>query len=280
LFPRRRRASHKGNYGHVLIVGGAQGYSGAVAMAARAATRSGVGLVTVMVPEGIAQVVAAACPEAMVHGADETETGSLSSDGWRPWRERLTEFNALLAGPGMTRNEETRRLVRQVLHDGEMDLVMDADAISVFEGKPQWFMNVGSSLVLTPHPGELGALTVQDVEEIQADRCGAARRAAAATRATVVLKGAGTVVAQEEGPAHINLTGNPGMATGGTGDVLAGLLVGLLAQGLQPLDAARAAVYLHGKAGDLAAWRRSQAGVVAGDVIDEIPYAFRDVTLR
>ncbi len=280
LFPRRARAAHKGKFGHVLLIGGARGYAGAIAMAARAAMRSGAGLVTVLTPESIAGVVSGASLESMVVGVKETPAGTLSPEIWGEWKSRIDDFDALLIGPGLARNDHSLLLVRHVIRDCATPLVLDADAISVLEGQPHWVERAKCPVVITPHPGELARLFSQQVADIQKDRCGVAMACAKFTRATVVLKGAGTVIAQDGKPAQINMTGNPGMATGGSGDVLAGLLVGLLGQKLQPFDAARAAVYLHGRAGDMAACRKSQAGIVAGDLIDEIPYAFRDVTLR
>ncbi|OQW97246.1 MAG: NAD(P)H-hydrate dehydratase, partial [Verrucomicrobia bacterium A1] len=258
----------------------ARGYAGAIAMAARAALRSGVGRVTVLVPESIVGIVAGASLESMVVGAKETETGSLSPEVWTEWRNRMDDFDALLVGPGLTRHDASLTLVRHIIRDCKAPLVLDADAITVLEGQPHWVEKAGCPVVITPHPGELSRLFAQDIEQIQNDRCGVALAAAKFTRATVILKGAGTVVAQDGRPLSINMTGNPGMATAGSGDVLAGLLAGLLGQKLEPFDAARAAVYLHGRAGDMAAWRKSQAGIVAGDLIEELPYVFRDVTLR
>lgn len=280
LFPRRARASHKGDYGHVLLIGGARGYTGAIAMAARAAVRSGVGLVHALVPESIAGVVAWASLETMVVAAKETDIGSLSSELWKEWKDRINDFGAVLLGPGLTRHGDSLALVKNVLRGCKVPLALDADALSVLEGQVGLLAKAECPLVITPHPGELSRLISRDTAAIQKDRCGAARAAAKASGAVVVLKGAGTIVAQEGKPLGINLTGNPGMAKGGSGDVLAGLLGGLLAQGLKPYDAARAAVYIHGHAGDMAAWRKSQAGINAGDLIEEIPYVFRDLALR
>jgi len=279
-FPRRRRATHKGDYGHVLLIGGARGYTGAIIMAAKAALRSGAGLVTVMVPKSIAPTVSAASSEAMVIGEQETEHGSLSPEIWMNWKASIDEYDAILIGPGLTRHESSLLLVRHVIRDCSAPLVLDADAISVLEGQPHWVEKADCPVVITPHPGELAALFSQSIEEIQSDRLGVAAAAAKFTAATVVLKGAGTIVAKADRPLNINMTGNPGMATGGSGDVLAGMIVGLLGQKIDPFEAARAAVYLHGRAGDMAARRKSQAGIIAGDLIEEIPYAFRDITLR
>ena len=280
LFPRRRRATHKGHYGHVLLLGGARGYSGAIAMAARAALRSGTGLVTVAVPESIAGIVAGASLESMVVGTRETPAGALSRHAWADWKPRMGDFDAVLIGPGLTRGEDSCALVKELLAECKVPMVLDADAISVLQGQASLLAQASAPVVLTPHPGELATLMTRDTAGIQVDRCAAAASAAKATKAVIVLKGAGTVVVAPDGVPHINLTGNPGMATGGSGDVLAGLLTGFLGQKLGPFDAARSAVYLHGRAGDMVAWRKSQAGLVAGDVIDELPYVFRDVALR
>ena len=278
-FPRRARNSHKGDYGRVLVIGGARGYAGAVAMAAQAAVNSGAGLVTVWTPKSVASIVAGASLESMVVGCEETEQGSLAVAAWTG-ADAVRDFSAILVGPGLTRGDSSLRLVQAVLRDCRVPLVVDADAISVLAGCARDLSKAKCPVVITPHPGEFGALFARRVEEVQKDRCGAARAAAEETRCTVVLKGAGTVVAQQGKPTAINLTGNPGMATGGSGDVLGGLLVSLLAQGIEPYDAARAAVYLHGRAGDLVAWRRSQMGLTAGDLIRELPFVLRDVALR
>ncbi len=280
LLPRRARSSHKGTYGHALLIGGARGYAGAVALAARAAMRSGIGLTTALVPAGIQAVVAGASLETMVAAGPETETGSLRADALDPWLPRLDEFDAVLVGPGLTTHPESAALVRRLLAACRSTIALDADALNVLAADPSLLARTPASVVLTPHPAEMARLLGWDLHTVQADRNAAAREAARRTNATVILKGAGTLVAAVERPLFINLTGNPGMATGGSGDVLAGLLTGLLAQGIGPFDAARAAVFLHGRAGDMAAWRASQAGLVAGDIVTEIPFAFRELTLR
>ncbi|NKB25372.1 MAG: NAD(P)H-hydrate dehydratase [Kiritimatiellae bacterium] len=280
LLPRRSRSSHKGDYGHVLLLGGARGYTGAIAMAAQAAMRSGGGRVTVLVPESIVDIVASASPEIMVVGCPETEVGSLAVDLWKEWRSRVDEFGAILLGPGMTRHNDTFLIGRQFFRGCEVPMVLDADAISVFGGQPHWMERARAPTILTPHPGELARLFGQEISDIQADRCGVTLAAAKYIHSTVLLKGGGTVIASHDKPAAVNLTGNPGMATAGSGDVLAGIVVGLLGSGIEPYDAARLAVYLHGKAGDLVAWRGSQAGLIASDIINEIPIAYKSLTPR
>ena len=273
MLSRRERASHKGTYGHVLILAGAPGFAGAAMLAARAAIRSGTGLVSALVPQSIAASVDAAVPEAMVHPGAMTASGALSADCLDDWGRDPGAFDAILAGPGLTAADSSRELVERLLACTCGPLVLDADALNVVAGRTGLLLSAKPSLVLTPHPGELARLLDCSTDEVQSDRRAAVRQASEATGAVVILKGAGTLVAAPDGETALNLTGNPGMASGGTGDVLAGLLAGLLAQGHPAVDAARLAVFLHGRAGDLAAWRGSQLTLTAGDVIEALPAA-------
>lgn len=263
VVPRRPRDSHKGNCGTALLMGGAQ-YPGAIVLAAEGAIRSGAGLVRVAASAPAAAAVLARVPEAIA-GAD------LSADF------PLDGLEAILLGPGLGRDPEARRLVARLLHEAPCPLVLDADAIAVLAGKPEAIRACSRPVVLTPHPGELAMLLGVEVPVIQQDRLAAVREAAERTGAIVVLKGAGTLVAKVGSPAWINLNGNPGMACGGSGDVLAGLLAGLLAQGIDPLGAAVAAVWLHGASGDVAALRKGQIAMKAGDLAEALPAAFNQV---
>jgi NAD(P)H-hydrate epimerase len=280
LFVRRARRSHKGIYGHLLIIGGSPGFSGAVVMAARAAVRSGAGLVSALVPASIMPTVAGGVPEAMIHGGRETRAGTLAADCVARWNRSLDEFDAVLVGPGMATRKPGRILVERLLAESPCPLVLDADALNVCVGKVAEIRRAAGPVVLTPHPGELARLLGCGAADIQADRFRWARAAVGDTNAVVVLKGAGTLVAAPDVPLQVNLTGNPGMATGGTGDVLAGILGGFVAQGFRPFDAACAAVYIHGRAGDNVAWRTSQASLTAGDLIEELASVCREVTAR
>ena len=263
LFPRRPRDAHKGSFGHVLCMGGSKGFSGAITMAARSALRSGPGLVSAFVPESIHALVASALPEAMVHS-------SMPDGNW----------TSILGGPGMGRTATTREQVLHLLGTSSVPVVLDADAISVLAEQTDAIRQATCPVVLTPHPGEFAALFGLKPEDVQEDRFGMARMAADRLGATVVLKGAGTVVAMSGRPLAVNLTGNPGMATGGSGDVLAGMIAGLLAQDITPFEAACAGVWLHGRAGDLAAAEKAQASIIATDLIDKLPEAFRCVGCR
>ncbi len=281
LLPRRARTAHKGDFGHLLAIGGAAGYAGAIALTGRSALRSGVGLVSVWAPQGIVPVVAGAMLEAMTHGGPETEIGSLRADGWNAWIGRLAGFQAVAAGPGLTRHAESAGLVTRLLETVTVPLLLDADALHGFAGRPEALRQAAGPVVITPHPGEMARLLGWTVAEVQADRFVAATRAAELTHAVVVLKGAGTLVAAHDSPPlYVNLNGNPGMAAGGMGDALTGLIGGFLAQGLAPFAAACAGVFVHGLAGDCAAAHQSQAGLTAGDLIDEIPNVMRDIQGR
>lgn len=271
LFPGRKRDSHKGSFGHVLVVAGSSGLTGAGVLAALSALRSGVGLVTVLTTSSLAPVIASSVPEAMVHGVDETVTGSISQSGFQQWLSKRGPFSSALIGPGMSNCEATFAIVESALSVADWNLVLDADALNVLQGRGEMLKRAACRVVITPHPGEMARLMGIDVGDVQKDRVSVATQAAAKTGALVVLKGAGTVIVAPGGPPRINLTGNPGMACGGTGDVLAGLLAGFLGAGMDVHGSAEAAVYIHGLAGDSAAIRSSAPGMNAGDLVRAMP---------
>lgn len=276
LLPRRARAANKGDFGHLLIIAGSHGLSGAPALAALGALRGGAGLVSAAVPEGCLAALAAHAPAAMAHRI-ATEHGVMTSAALAAGIRPPTEFDVVLAGPGMSARAETARIVGDLLQGPAGRLVLDADALNVLSGHAERLRRAAPapSVIITPHPGEAARLLGVTVAEIQSNRAKAVRELAARSGAVVVLKGAATLVCSPDGTAHLNLTGNPGMATGGSGDVLAGLIAALWAQGLSPLDAARAGVYLHGTAGDLAAWQLGEISLVAEDIAHFLGPAFR-----
>jgi ADP-dependent NAD(P)H-hydrate dehydratase / NAD(P)H-hydrate epimerase len=265
-FPPRPRSAHKGSFGTALLMGGVR-YPGAIVLAAEGAARSGAGLVRIATAAPAAAAILARLPEAIA-------CADLAAD------VALGKVDSILAGPGLGCDAEARRLVARLLRETPVPLVLDADAISAFAGKPEALRECAQTVVITPHPGEMAALLGTDVASIQQNRLLAVREAAQRSGAIVVLKGAGTLVARHGGPAWMNLNGNPGMACGGCGDVLAGLLAGLLAQRIDPFDAACAAVWLHGAAGDVAALRKTQVAMGAGDVAQAIPAAFAQLGVK
>jgi hydroxyethylthiazole kinase-like uncharacterized protein yjeF len=275
----RDPAANKGNYGHALVVAGSLGKSGAAILAARGVLRSGAGLVTVATPRDVLPIVAAGMPEMMTAPLDATEAGtaSLRNLDYGRFDEILRGKSVLAIGPGLSTQQETQQFIRLVVGQTELPMVLDADGLNAFAGLADTLNERRvSSLVLTPHPGEMARLLGTSAKEVQARRLDVALEAAGRWRAHVILKGFHTILATPSGCAYINTTGNPRMATGGTGDVLTGILAGLTAQfGVE--DWARVlslGIYLHGLAGDLAAARVGEAPLVASDLIDAIPEAY------
>ena len=275
--PVRSRTAHKGTCGHAGIIAGSVGKTGAATMAALGALRVGAGLVTVATPRSLNDVLEAKLLEAMTVPVPETEARTLSTKALAPLLAFATDKTAMAIGPGIGTHPETKALVHSLLSSLTRPIVLDADGLNAVAGHRELLSTVHAPLLVTPHPGEMARLLEVSTADVQKDRLGAATRLAQEHKVYVVLKGAGTVVAAPDGRLVVNSTGNPGMATAGTGDVLTGMLVGLLAQGLSPWEAACTGVYLHGLAGDLAAADQGETGLIAGDVIQAIPRAIRRV---
>jgi hydroxyethylthiazole kinase-like uncharacterized protein yjeF len=275
--PRRRRAAHKGDFGHLLIVAGSVGKTGAAALAARAAMRAGAGLVTVAVPRSQQPVVAALGMEPMTEPLEETSAQTVGFKALDRIAELAAARDAVALGPGLGLDGETRALVRELVRDLSRPMVIDADALSALVGHLDLLQTARGPRCLTPHPGEMARMLGTTVAEVQADRVETARRFATTYNAHLVLKGAATVIAAPGGPTLLNPTGNPGMASGGTGDVLTGMVGAFLARGFAPGPALWCATYLHGLAGDLAAQDKGEEGLIAGDVVEAIPEAIQRV---
>jgi ADP-dependent NAD(P)H-hydrate dehydratase / NAD(P)H-hydrate epimerase len=266
-YPPRRPDAHKGDFGHVLAVAGSPGKSGAAVLCGTAALRAGAGLVTVATPEAVQPVVASARAELM--------TEALPADPLARCLELAARMDAVVVGPGL--GGDAAALARGITAGATGPLVIDADGLNALAPASAHVWPAGRPTVLTPHPGEMGRLLGRATPEVQADRLVAARALAAVTGAVVVLKGQRTVVARPDGFAAVNPTGNPGLAKGGTGDVLAGIVAALLARGCDAWTAAVAAVFVHGRAGDLAAARTGQESLLAGDVVDALGEAIRSL---
>ena len=266
--------SHKGTFGSVLLVAGSAGMSGAAVLAARAALRGGCGLLYAAVPACIRTVLAAQVPEAITVALPEAAEGSLLPESAALLQERWATCHAVAVGPGWTQATELQSLLNDIITECPLPLVIDADGLNLLAGMPDALARRTAPVVLTPHPGEAARLLGVKTKDIQADRFGSARRLARRFHATVVLKGAHTVVAEPDGTIAVNTTGNSGLATAGSGDVLTGLLAALLAQGLDTASAARLAVFLHGLAGDLAAAEVGERSLLAGDVVNYLSQAY------
>ncbi len=272
----RLRESNKGNYGHVLVVGGTVGKAGAAAMAGISALRAGAGLSTVATPKSALSTVAAFHPEIMTEPLTETESGTIAKSAMAQIEELLKTRTVLAVGPGVSRNPETADLVRRLVSNQQVPTVVDADGLNAFEGRTDELNGKGRTLVITPHPGEMARLAACSTADVQKDRIGVARRFAREHEVIVVLKGNRTLVVQPDGEAWVNVTGNPGMSTGGTGDVLTGMVAGMIAQHPKSaFIAVCAAVYLHGLSGDVMRDKVGEHSMIATDLLTGLPDAFR-----
>lgn len=263
--PKRPVNTHKGDYGRLLLLCGAVGFTGAPALAAKAAVRTGAGLVSVGVPEGVYPIVASKLTEPMVFPLPE-ENGMLSGQAVPAVLERLKKADACLIGCGLGQSEGTASVVRAVLEHATCPVVLDADGINVLDGHIDLLRGAACPVILTPHEGEFLRLG----GSLENGRVSGVVSLCRQTGATVLLKGHRTLICGDDG-LYINRCGNPGMATGGSGDVLAGIVVSLLGQGLNPTQAAAAAAWLHGKAGDLCARELGQYGMMPTDLLKRLP---------
>ncbi len=279
LVPTRREDAHKGSFGHVLVVAGSRGKSGAAHLSAVGALRSGAGLVTVATPDSSQPVVAALGAEYMTLPLPETPAGTVSGEAVDVLLS--APKSVIAAGPGLGSGEGVRSLLMALVPHRDVPLVLDADALNAFEVDPaRLTVGDGPPIIVTPHPGEMARLLGVSAAEVQAHRLDSARALATSRGLVVVLKGHRTIIAAPDGTAFINPTGNPGMATGGTGDVLTGMIAAWLAQLGDPISACILGVYLHGAAGDLAADDEGQASMTAGDLALHIGDAVLELTAR
>lgn len=275
LVPVRDPDTHKGTYGHLLVVAGSRGKTGAAILACRAAMRAGAGLVTLAAPRSLNDILAGSLVEVMTEplrdGADE-ELEPLSDEDWR---RLLDKKAAVLFGPGIGVKDPARGALRWLLRNLDLPWVIDADGLNNLVMEIDRLKNAKCPPVLTPHPGEMARLIGKETAAVNQDRVGVARAFAVEHRCHVVLKGARTVIATATGEAFINPTGNPGMASGGTGDVLAGILAAFLGQGLRVEDAVNLGVFLHGFVGDRVTAEKGQVGLIASDIIEGLPAGMR-----
>lgn len=276
LLPVRDPEAHKHRSGDVLVVAGSRRMTGAARLVAEGAARAGAGLVTIAVPEGILPTVQTGAPEAVYLPLPEGPAGSVAGDAWSVIAPRLDRFDAIAIGPGLSTDEETPAFVRRLVRGSTAPVVADADAINAFVGRVADVRERAAELVLTPHAGEFARLFGMPPDDLSDDRVGFVRKAAADTGAVVLLKGPRTLVALPDGTVRVNPTGSPALATGGTGDVLTGAIAAYAARGLAAHDAATAAAFVHGRAGE-AVGERLGDGAAASDVALAIPGAAREI---
>lgn len=278
LIPHREPDTHKGTYGHLLVMAGSRGKTGAAILACRAAMRVGAGLVTLAAPRSLNDIFATSLVEVMTEPLRDDAHEDMELLAEEDWRYLLGKKSAFLFGPGIGVKDSARGAVRWLLRNLEIPWVIDADGLNNLAAEVERLRGAKIAPVLTPHPGEMARLIGGKTSAVNQDRVGVARSFARENRCYLVLKGARTVIATPEGKAYINPTGNPGMASGGMGDVLAGILAGLLAQGFKVEEALKLGVFLHGFVGDRLAEARGGIGLIASDVLEGLPQGLKQLS--
>lgn len=277
LMPKREPNSNKGTYGKVLVVAGSRGMTGAACLTAEAALRAGAGLVYMAAPVSLLPIYAGAIVEALTIPLEDENKGYITKESIHNILVQLENVDVAAVGPGLSAGDDAKEVVYNIIKGSKVPIVLDADGINLLAKDLSILKELKAQLVITPHPGEMARLLGVTVKEVQQDRLNIARSFSKEWGVITVLKGSRTVIASPEGEIYINATGNAGMATGGSGDVLTGIIASLIGQGLKPLDAAIAGVYLHGVSGDNIAKRIGQHGLIAGDLVEEIPKAIMDI---
>ncbi len=269
----RNFATNKGDYGHTLIIGGSEGKSGAAILTAKGALRAGSGLVTIAGPEGLMPVFETTVIEALKEPLTETLSGAIDKSGVQQAEKLLQTKDVVALGPGMGTENQTTEFIFEFLKRCKLPVVVDADGLNSIAKNPDILLEINNeNIVLTPHPGEFGRLINMNPKEINQNRINLSMDFAKEYKCTLVLKGARTIIANKDGYIWINPTGNPGMSTGGMGDVLTGIIAGLIATGISPQDAAIAGVFIHGMAGDIVYAFHKNSSVLASDLLERIPY--------
>lgn len=275
IVPERRRDSHKGDYGHVLVLAGSVGLTGAAVLCSLGALRSGCGLVTLGIPKSLNAIMETKLTEVMTKPLPETKNVSLSLEALPKIKKMVKGVDAVALGPGLSTDKATKQLVNKLVKVIDKPLVIDADALNCIASNIKALKSVKSPIIITPHPGEMSRLSGLEIDTIQRNRQKVVKDLARQCNLIVVLKGNNTVVSDGKANNFVNESGNPGMATGGTGDILTGMIASFLAQGVPAFKAAKLAVYIHGKAGDLAAREKGEIGLIAGDILEKVPEAFK-----
>jgi len=271
IFKKRKPASHKGDYGHVFIIAGSIGLTGAAYLASEAALLTGSGLVTCAIPKSLNVIMAKKFTEVMTLPIEDKGRGYFPASAFSKIKNFSEKTDAVVIGPGLSQKDEVKRLVKRLIRGLDKPITLDADGINCIAGEPQILKRAKSPLIITPHPGEMSRLIRKSVGYIQKNRKRIAKDVAKKYGVTVVLKGMHTVVVPPDGRIYVNKTGNPGMASGGVGDVLIGIIASLIGQGFTAFNAAKCGVYLHGLAGDIAAKEKGEASLRAQDVLSNIP---------
>lgn len=271
--------SHKGTFGRVAVIAGSKGMTGAPCLVSNSALKTGSGLVYVLVENSLSDILSIKLTEPIIKSFEDKQRGYLTYDVFNDIYEVLEKMDVLVLGPGLGVCKERIKLVKEILLNLEIPIVLDADGLNCIKDDLGILKNKKSEIVVTPHPGEMARLLKVSTKEIQENRETAAVEFASEYLVTVVLKGKNTIVASKSGEKYINMTGNPGMATAGSGDVLSGVIGSLIGQGMDTYEAAKLGVYIHGLAGDISSNEKSEYGVIASDIQDNIPYAIKSIVV-
>ncbi|NLK43456.1 MAG: NAD(P)H-hydrate dehydratase [Tissierellia bacterium] len=279
LLPKRQANSHKGTYGRLAIIGGSRGMTGAPFLSSMAALRAGAGLVYTIVPKALEAIMSIKLTEAIVRPVEDKGRGVFTKDSLGPILEALENIDVVAIGPGMGVDEDRIHLLEEIIRNFKGPIIIDADGINCISLKPDILHNHKNQIIITPHPGELARLARVSIKEIQDNRIYYSNYISNKYNIIVVLKGFNTIVAYHEDKIYVNETGNPGMATAGSGDVLTGVIASFIAQGLSPFNSGKLGVYCHGLAGDLGSLEKGEYGLIATDIIDNIPYSIKTIQL-
>ena len=278
LLSRRKLNVHKNTFGHILILAGSRNMLGAAALAGLSAMRAGAGLVTLGIPQGLnATVQKKISSVIMTRPLKETSQQTISLGAYTQLKKSLKSYQALAIGPGLSQNANTRKFILKIIGSAAQPIVIDADALNALAGNLKVLTKTAAPKILTPHPGEMARLTGWKKNDIEKNRKEVAMSFAKKHNCVLLLKGHRTIVAAPDGKTYLNKSGNPGMATAGSGDMLTGMLAAFLGQGLPVFDAAKWGAYLHGKAGDLAAKQQTRTAMITTDIIENIPNAFKTI---
>ncbi|MDP8253211.1 MAG: NAD(P)H-hydrate dehydratase [Candidatus Kaelpia aquatica] len=277
IYP-REKDSHKGDYGKVLILAGSKGMSGAAILASLASLRSGAGLAYLGIPQSLSSIVQERLTEVITVPLKETKSGSVSLAALKQIRLLLKKSDVVLIGPGLSKDKQTKSLTQKLLTEISIPVILDADGINSFAGRTRLLKKRKSgSLILTPHLGEFSGISNIKIDKIKNNRDAIAKDFAKKFNLTLILKGHNTLVVSPNGDSYVNDSGNPGMATAGSGDVLSGIAASLRAQGLSDYEAACLGVYVHGRAGDLTREQKTEISLLASDIVDFLPVAFKEL---
>lgn len=277
IIPVRKKESHKGTYGRVGIIAGSIGMTGAACLTASAALRSGSGLVYSFVPRSLNNIFEIKLTEVITKPVEDLGKGHFTEESVTDVLKEIENIQYFAIGPGLGVDLERVRFIKEMLNNIHKPIVLDGDGLNCCVENTEILSNRGIVTIITPHPGELSRLIGKSVDEIQNNRIKYAKITSQKFGVITVLKGANTVVCSPKGEVFVNTTGNPGMATAGSGDLLTGIITSFMGQGIKPLEAAAAGVYIHGLAGDLAASKKGQYGIIASDILEHIPYAIQEL---